>query len=189
MNCFVGIFTGEQCHKQNYQLVSEELIKASDLSVDDQTLLELRVSKEIDSTCNYHKYKYLVKFHHIFGKKCWDPLGLHKKPIKNGLRKILVEHLSKPKNVPVDLIPGKALCPTCTTKIFVLKPTEGGTCENDTDFFPEAYELVEENTLDEVSTVCMSLDLSPLCKITKLNKEQRHSALILKKTDKIAHAV
>lgn len=189
MNCFVGIFTGEQCHKQEYQAVLEEVMLISELAVDEQTLLKLRVSEQIDSICHYHKYKYLSKFHHIFGKKCSDPLLLHKRPVKNGLRKILIEHLSKPTNVAVSLIPGKSLCPTCATKIFVQRATDEKTCDNnDTDFFPEAYEVVNETPLQEIDTVCESLDLSPLSKITKLNKAQRHSAL-RKKNDKIAHTI
>lgn len=68
MDCFVGVLTGEQCHKQDYQSVPKEVIRMSELSEDSQMLLKLRISKEIDSICHYHKYKYLVKFHHIFGK-------------------------------------------------------------------------------------------------------------------------
>lgn len=53
-----------------------------------------------------------------------DPFGPHKKPVKNCLCKMLVEHLSKGKNVDINLIPGQALCPTCASRIYVEKPVE-----------------------------------------------------------------
>lgn len=188
MDCFVGAFTGEPCHKQDYVSVPKEVIRVSELSEDDQILLKLRISKEIDSVCQYHKYKYLVKFHHIFGKKCCDPLNNHKKPVKNGLRKILLHHLSKPKNVPVDLIPGKSLCPNCATKIFVQKELEDDkVSEDDAVFTPQSYELIDNTTLEKVNAVCESLQLSPMCKVMKMNKDQRHVAL-LKKTENIKSA-
>lgn len=47
MNCFVGEVTHEQCHKQDYKPVPEEVISLSDLPEEDQNLLKLRVSAEI----------------------------------------------------------------------------------------------------------------------------------------------
>lgn len=49
--------------------------------------------------------------------------------------------------------------------------------ENDTDFIPEPYEVVNNSPLIKVGSVYSSLDLSPLEKVAKLNKDQRHSAL------------
>ena len=187
MNCFVGEVTHEQCHKQDYKPMPDEVISLSDLPEEDQNLLNLRVSAEIKNICHYHKFKYLEKFNHIFGKKCCDPLKLHKKTLKNGLRKILVAHLSKPTNFSINLIPGKALCPTCASKIFIKKSVTDPNKHQD-EFIPDAYEFVEETTLQQVSSVCETLELSLICKILKLNKEQRHSAL-QKTTDKIASAV
>lgn len=119
MSCFVGELVHDQCHKQDYKTVPNEILMVSDLPLEEQNLLKLRVKNEINNICHYHKIKYLDKFNHIFGRKCCDPMSVHKKPIKNGLRKILLDHLSKEKNFEVVLIPGKALCPTCFSKIFV----------------------------------------------------------------------
>lgn len=46
MDCFVGVFTGEPCHK--YISVNKEMFRVSELSEDDQTLFKLRIPKEID---------------------------------------------------------------------------------------------------------------------------------------------
>lgn len=106
------------------------------------------------------------------------------------MRKILLEHLSKPTNLPVDLIPGKSLCPNCATKLFVKKTHEENVSndDDDTGFNPHSHELIDNRTLDTVDTVCGSLELSPVHKIMKLNKDQRHTAL-MKKTKKISSAV
>lgn len=189
MSCFVGELISEQCHKQDYKAVPNEILMVSDLPLEEQNLLKMRLKNEINSICHYHKIKYLEKYNHIFGRKCCDPMKIHKKPIKNGLRKILLDHLGKKKNVEVDLIPGKALCPTCFSKIFVIEPDCAEIeMENDTDFTPEAYEAVNESPLGKIISICSALDVSPLSKVAKLNKEQRHSAL-KKKTDQITTAV
>lgn len=84
MECSVGLFVSEHCHKHEYQSFSKTILQVSDLSDNEQLLLKLRVSKEVENICQYHKYKYLNKYHHIFGRNCCDPLQYHKKPIRNG---------------------------------------------------------------------------------------------------------
>ena len=116
------------------QPFSKELFKLSDLSEREQLLLELRVSSKLETICNYHKIKYLNKYHHIFGRNFSDPLSIHKKPIRNGLREIRFEHLQKNKNLSINLVPGKSLCPTCNKKIFGV---EEKTSDIDVDFQPE----------------------------------------------------
>lgn len=188
MNCFVGEVTQEQCHKQDYKPVPKELISLSDLSEDQQTLLKLRVSPEIKNICHYHKCKYLDKFSHIYARKCCDPFRIHKNPVRKGLRKILTEHLSKPTNTPVSLIPGKALCSSCRSKIFTKDDCFENQNNQDDEFIPNAHEVIGDITLQQVSSVCETLDLSPICKLIKLNKGQRHSALH-KKAETIACTV
>jgi len=191
MSCFVGELISEQCHKQHYKNeVPQDLIKMSDLPTEEQCLLKLRISNEITNICHYHRHKYIEKYNHIFGKKCCDPFRRHKRPIKNGLRKILIEHISKSKNVNIKLIPGKALCPTCASKIFIEKLPEDeiNNVENDPDFLPGPFEIVEENPLHQVESICETLEMSPLCKLTKLNTEQRLLAL-QRKSDKITTAI
>lgn len=117
MECSLGILLGELCHKCDYQPFSKDIYEVSDLTECEQLLLESRLSSKLETICNYHKIKYLNKYHNLFGRNCSDPLSVHKKPVRNGLREILLEHLNKPQNVPVDLIPGKSLCPTCNKKI------------------------------------------------------------------------
>lgn len=74
----------------------------------------------------------------------------------------------------INLIPGQALCATCASRIFVEKPVEeaANSVKNDPEFFPGPFELVEYNPLHQVESICKTLELSPLCKITKLNTEQ-----------------
>lgn len=56
-----------------------------------------------------------------------------------------MEHLGSGKNVEVDLVPGKALCPTCFSKIFVKESDCSEVeMENDTDFIHEPYEVVNK---------------------------------------------
>ncbi len=79
MECSLGVLTSELCHKSEYQPFSKDIYKVSDLNVSEQLLLELRLSSKLETICNYHKLKYLNKYHHIFGRSCCDPLGIHKK--------------------------------------------------------------------------------------------------------------
>lgn len=191
MECSVGLLTGELCHKPDYQPFSKEIYKISDLRESEQLLLELRLSSELETICNNHKIKYLNKYHHIFGRNCSDPLSIHKKPIRSGLREIFLEHLQKKQNVPVNLIPGKSLCPTCNKKIFGVV-IEEKTSDIDIDYQPETDTeksfFGEGTSLNVVDTVCKSLNLSPASKIIKLSKTKRQTAFKTK-TEKISSAV
>jgi hypothetical protein len=122
MECSKGIVTREECHKTTYGAVNEELTLLSELSEERQTVLKLRLGEcGFSSICNYNEIRYFVKYDHLFANICCDLLKVHKRTIKKGLREISLEHLKKDKKFPVALVPGKSLCPTCYTKIFVLK--------------------------------------------------------------------
>lgn len=191
MECSLGILLGELCHKCDYQPFSKDIYEVSDLTECEQLLLESRLSSKLETICNYHKIKYLNKYHHLFGRNCSDPLSVHKKPVRNGLREIRLEHLNKPQNVPVDLIPGKSLCPTCNKKIFGAVSEEQQN-DVDKDFQPETdtekSAIGECTSLNVVDTLCESLNLSPASKIIKLSKNKRQTALKTK-TEKIHSAV
>ena len=127
MECSIGIVTREECHKTTYGAVNKQLTLVSELGEEKQTVLKLRLGEcDLRSICKHHEIKYSVKYNHLFGNICCDPLKVHKRTIKKGLREISLEHLKKEKNFPVALVPGKSLCPNCYTKIFVLKETVSG---------------------------------------------------------------
>lgn len=55
MSCFVGELIHEQCHKQDYKPVPNEILIVSKLDFEEQNLLKLRVKNEINNICHYHK--------------------------------------------------------------------------------------------------------------------------------------
>lgn len=170
--CSIGNLTEDECHKCVYGVVSKLIAPISSYSENDQFLFFSRVGSEITTVCKYHENKFLVKYSHLFGRECCDPLQLHKKRILKGLRKITVDHLSHEKNTNnISLIPGESLCSTCYTKIFVLKKQETTVDLNDTDFV-EPLEV-----LNKIDSACSILGLSPACKIRKLSSDKRVTAL------------
>ena len=174
MECSIGIVTREECHKTTYGAVNKQLTLVSELGEEKQTVLKLRLGEcDLRSICKHHEIKYSVKYNHLFGNICCDPLKVHKRTIKKGLREISLEHLKKEKNFPVALVPGKSLCPNCYTKIFVLKETVSGGSSGSgrSEFAP-----MQENVA-ELEAVCSALDISPVAKIMKMNTGKRPAAL------------
>ncbi|XP_063223012.1 uncharacterized protein LOC134531252 [Bacillus rossius redtenbacheri] len=168
--CSVGHLTNEQCHKCVYGSVQQELKKICVFSLEQQQLIFTRVSSDVKSVYKYHEIKYLIKYHHIFGRYCSDPLQIHKKAITKGLREILPEHMYKKTNYNLLLVPGKSLCPTCYKKIFVTaNDGTGDTC--DSDF------ITEIEKLGKVDNVCTQLGVSPASKIRKLGLDKRPQAI------------
>jgi hypothetical protein len=91
MECSVGQCVQEDCHKKTYQKVSRRLTKVFELSEADEELLQLRIgTKEIQTVCTYHEKKFLVKYHHLFGQVCCDPLQYHKSRKKKAVWKLHV---------------------------------------------------------------------------------------------------
>lgn len=107
---------GEDFHKCVYGKVSNNV--TSEFSEEDKHLLNSRITSDFENICNYHKIKFLLKYNHLYGKVCLDPLRYHKKAANIGLRETTLVPLSKKTNCYVNLIPGKSLCPTCNKKIF-----------------------------------------------------------------------
>ena len=69
MECSVGLFVNEFCHKTCYHPFSKEIFQVSDLPPNEQTLIRLRLSESISSICQYHRNKYVGKYNHIFDIK------------------------------------------------------------------------------------------------------------------------
>ena len=106
-----------------------------DLTEEEQTVLKLRLSEceYLTCICKYHEIQYFVKFNHLFGNICCDPLKVHKRTVKKGLREISLGHLGNTKNFPITLIPGHSLCSNCYTKIFIPKETVNENSESISD--------------------------------------------------------
>ena len=173
--CSIGIFTEDECHKCVYGVVPKIITPINSYSEKDQFLFLSRVGPEVTTVCKYHENKFLIKFSHIFSRMCYDTLQQHKKDITKGLREITVDHLSKERNIDnISLIPGKSLCPTCYTKIFVIQIQETKTEDLDDTDFCEPSEV-----LNNIDSACSILGLSPPNKIRKLSSEKR--VLTLKK--------
>lgn len=172
MECFVGKYISEECHKNVYGDVSESITSIEEFSDSDKQLLQLRTSDTIESICKYHEIKFLDKYFHLFGRTCSDPLNYHKKPAKKSLREITLAHLSRPTNTKVNLIPGKALCTTCNKKLF--KQNIG--IEDDNTLDGPSYEP-PENSIHLLDQTCSALGISPASKLRKLSSDKRASAI------------
>ena len=59
MECSVGLFVKEDCHKTYYHPFSKEIFQVSDLPQNEHTLIKLRVNQSIISVCQYHRNKYV----------------------------------------------------------------------------------------------------------------------------------
>lgn len=179
--CSIGVIINEACHKSVYGVFPKDITLIEDYCEEEKVLLFLRVGPEVKSTCKYHEMKYLKKFHHLFGQSCLDPFKKHKKPITKGLREITFDHYSKNKSPFVNIIPGKSLCPTCYSKIFVIDK------EKDSDTSDKEFCDLSE-TIKKVDSACEILGISPARKIRKLSEEKRPIALNTK-IEKVAATV
>ena len=95
----IGCLIQEECHKASYGKVNRKLISFNELSLYDQTLLKLRLNKDsIETVCEFHEKKFLLKFNHLYGQSCSDPFEYHanlKKKGSKGCMEIRLEHLEK----------------------------------------------------------------------------------------------
>lgn len=175
--CSIGQIVSEVCHKTVYGSVLKNLKNVNDFDEDRQTLFKLRVSSSVSSVCEYHEKKYILKYNHIFGKKCSDPLKVHKKPVIKGLREIKLEHLSllseskTASQVELNVIPGNSLCPNCYSKIFIMKP-EPESCNLVNDIY-----IPNEEAISKLDFACSNLEVSPASKIRKLSSGKRKVAI------------
>src|ERR1700712_3635577 len=112
MECSIGIFKREECHKKNVYTRSSWLKSADDISEIDKVLLVKRTGiRAVDNICEYHYHRYIIKFYTLFGIKCCDPLRRHKKNITKSLREITLSFSQEYEHM--NLIPGFAICTRC----------------------------------------------------------------------------
>lgn len=78
MECSVGNYISEECHKSVYGDVNRVVKQIDEFSVDDKLLLQLRISDNINNICKYHDIQFLEKYHHPYGRICSDPINYHK---------------------------------------------------------------------------------------------------------------
>lgn len=179
--CSVGVCVNELCFKSVYGEFPKAIKSLEEYSEEDKLLFNLRIGSTVTSTCKYHEIKYLKKFYHLYGQYCSNPFNNHKKPVKKGLREITLDHFYKNRSSSVTLVPGRALCPTCYSKIFVINK------EKDSDGSDQEFSDPSE-TIKKLDSACDILGVSPASKIRKLSEEKR--ALALKsKIDKVSTAV
>jgi hypothetical protein len=177
MECSVGVFCGEECHKGVYGEVSKSIKLISEFSEENSLLLKLRTNEDIKTICKYHELKFLLKYNHLYGRVCSDPCKIHLKPVKKGLREITLSYLSRLKSVDnVVLIPGKSMCPTCNTKLFKFDKEDH---HEDPPFVPVSESI---NLIDQA---CSTFGISPASKIRKFSTGKRVVA-IEKKVNKIS---
>lgn len=172
MECCVGKYISEECHKSVYGDVPKEIKVISEYSDSQQQVLKFRISDSIVNICKYHEIKFLDKYYHLYGRICCDPLKYHKKPVKKSLREITLTHLSRPKSTEVNLIPGKALCSTCNKKLFKVDNEDEDPLDSldDPNFeIPEPIHVVDQ--------ACSALGISPASKIRKLSSDKRPCAI------------
>lgn len=63
------------------------------------------------------------------------------------MRKILLEYLAQPINIPINLIRSKSLYSNCATKIFSPKPHDETLSEDDTALNHQSYKLIGNTAL------------------------------------------
>lgn len=103
------------------------------------TRAELSSMSATGNICSHHKNIFINKYEFL-QKTCCNPFTIHKQPIKQGLRSISMDQVSKlreRKNICVK--PGWKLCPTCRKKLAEADSTEGSTTtspEEDMDYIP-----------------------------------------------------
>lgn len=123
--CCVGVVVNSECFKKHFT-TSTDLILLRNLPTDTLRVIQLRVqSEEIRTICAHHyaiffDYYDTPRFH--FSKNCCDPFNKHTKRVVRGIKKIdlqLSDNVFASIN-SLRLIPGKTLCPRCSTQLTVL---------------------------------------------------------------------
>lgn len=178
MECSIGLFVQEDCHKFMYSR-SSELISKDELNENDKFLLNKRLQIiSIVNICTYHYKKYITYYFHAFGKKCCDPLKVHKKTIRKSLKEITVNFCDVNKNV--DLIPGQAICSRCIEEFKKNKSEVNSNDINEVltqnfDGFDVSFEPnhVALESLNKVCSILDELPIPPIQKLSALNRKRK----------------
>lgn len=178
MECSVGIFLDEPCHKNAYG-ESKKIRQINELEEDDKLLLQVRLNnRTFECICDYHSAKMLQKYNHLFGNCCSDPFLIHKKGIRKSLREITIEKYNEAKVKNITIIPGKSLCTNCWTRISDLSCASDSS---DLDYEPKSQ------TIENVNIACQLLGESPL-KVAKLSSDKRMTT-ITRKVEKVSKSL
>ncbi|KZS02018.1 Cc8L18.2-like protein, partial [Daphnia magna] len=122
--CCVGVVVNSDCFKLHFTK-SLDLIVLLDLPPDDQRVIKLRVNSEgVKTICAHHYaiyYDYYDSPRFHYAKNCCDPFKKHKRVVR-GIYKINLAFSDKVHGFDnnLRLIPGKTLCPRCSTQLNVL---------------------------------------------------------------------
>ena len=121
--CSMGKLLKENCSARTSSMDDIAFKALNNLSEEQFELLELRsgvmLNKNNEVICNHHENLFLNKFS-FYEKYCCDPLKIHKKLVKSGLR-IVTMPLSQ-KFIIVK--PGQKLCSTCRQKLKAIYPSQ-----------------------------------------------------------------
>lgn len=182
--CSIGIYVNEECHKTLYGTVPKGLTKISEFCNEDQKTIFFRTSSNVTTICKYHEKKILLKFNHLYGQSCCDPLRTHKKTVKKNLREITLQQALSIDNLPhLNLVPGKSLCTNCSKIIF---------SEQNDKVLSECGEqeqyMAPNDNIEQLDAACSILGVSPASKLKKLSTDKRPLAL-KSKIDKVSQKI
>jgi hypothetical protein len=182
--CRVGVVVNSDCFKQHFTK-SLDLIVLLDLPPDDQRVIKLRVNSEgVKTICAHHyaiyfEYYDTPRFH--YAKNCCDPFNKHKRVVR-GINKISLAFSDKVHSFDnnLRLIPGKTLCPRCSTQLNVLSsepktPRHETSEENDRNECVTSPFIIEKvitprRVIDALSSATV---ITPIVDLNKSNSERR----------------
>ena len=114
MSCTVGKILSEECDLEVYTKF-KGIKSFSVLRAEEKEILKSRVGVDICSDVNicFHREQvYLVKYSHLYQKKCCDHFFVHgKKGSKCSLREITLTTAKQFSSIGETVIPGQKLCP------------------------------------------------------------------------------
>ena len=187
--CSVGQYVQEECHKLTFSRSSKTELCTNEKLLN---LLQRRLNAkdhQFSTVCTYHQKRYLddTVFKTLYGAKCCNPFGRHKKklPAGSSLRTISIDLADC--NVKEDLVPGKSVCSTCY--IDLTKPKPRGNrpiVPSSTDDIIDENEILEDKgdadyvppdgRKEALDSVLCSLDV-PIPSVNGLNNEKKRKVI------------
>ncbi|EFX75283.1 hypothetical protein DAPPUDRAFT_108106 [Daphnia pulex] len=182
--CCVGVVVNSDCFKLHFTK-SLDLIVLLDLPPDDQRVIKLRVNSEgVKTICAHHYaiyYDYYDSPRFHYAKNCCDPFKKHKRVVR-GTYKINLAFSDKVHGFDnsLRLIPGKTLCPRCSTQLHVLSsepktPRHETSEENDTNECVTSPFIIEKIITPRrvIDTLSSATVMTPIVDLDKSNSERR----------------
>ena len=177
MSCTIGKILSEECDLEVYTKFKGTK-SFSVLQAEEKEILKLRVGVDIGSdgdVCFHHEQVYLVKYSHLYQKKCCDPFLVHgKKGSKSSLREITLTTAKQFSSIGETVIPGQKLCPKCRIRLNdKLKCVDDKRDSDIEDNYIPDNEAQMEDMRVNLDKSLESMDVSPL----KLHSVATHSKI------------